>query len=85
MRVGEITDGILLPSSDDDSFPMLGLVDDYGDTFFSSMQMRRVLPELEHLMKLETDSDSLVFLGEVKELAAECERTPHSFLVFVGD
>ena len=64
-------------------FPMLSLVDSYGDTFFSSLQMRAVIPELHRLKKL-TPNPPLV-LDEIRDLADECAEGIHAFLVFVGD
>ena len=72
-----------LPPIDDPDFPTLGLVDPYGDTTFSSLQMRTVLPELRRLKEVTPNPPSV--LGEVEELANECADGVHVFLVFVGD
>ena len=73
----------VLPPAGDPGFPMLGLLDPYGDTTFSSLQMRAVLPELHRLKQL-TPSPPPV-LDELEELAEECADGVHVFLVFVGD
>jgi len=73
------------PSLDDASFPLLRLVDPYGDTLFSSYQMRGIRPEIRVLRERATSDRQRKLLGEVDELAALCEASPHTFLVFVGD
>jgi hypothetical protein len=72
--------GILLPPLAALEYPLLRLVDPYGDTYFSSYQMAGVIPELERLA-LEKTSGVLL---EVLELARLCS-TRRSYLVFVGD
>lgn len=73
--------GALLPEFDDESFPLLRLVDPYGDTYFSRYQMAGILPEIGRLQERR----AIEVLGQLADLAEECRRTPHSFLVFVGD
>ncbi|MGH8992693.1 MAG: hypothetical protein ACRDZ7_14390 [Acidimicrobiia bacterium] len=72
----------VLPPVGDPDFPMLGLVDPYGDTIFSALQMRAVIPELQRLKQLTGNSE---VLEDVEELAVECADGVHVFLVFVGD
>ncbi len=73
----------LMPPMDDPDFPMLGLLDPYGDTFFSGTQMRRVIPELRKLRDLTLHPPPV--LDELDDLASECAEGVHRFLVFVGD
>ena len=72
-----------LPPMDDPDFPMLGLLDPYGDTFFSGFQMRRVIPELRKLRNLTPRPPSV--LQDLEDLASECADGVHTYLVFVGD
>jgi hypothetical protein len=72
-----------LPPVGDPDFPMLGLLDRYGDTFFSPLQMRAVIPEIERLKQLTPNPPEA--LDELAELAEECAHSVHVFLVFVGD
>jgi len=72
-----------LPAFADPDFPYLGLVDPYGDTWFSSYQMRAVLPEIRRLR--ETTPDPCSALLELEQLAEECSAGVHVFVVFVGD
>jgi hypothetical protein len=73
--------GYLLPDFDDLSYPLLRLVDPYGDTYFSRYQMAGVLPEISRL-RLERPDDALTQLAR---LAEHCQDRVHSFLVFLGD
>ena len=73
----------LLPQQGDPDFPFLGLLDRYGDTFFSSLQMQAVIPEIRRLRTLSGDADDL--LSELEELAEQCRDGNHVFLIFVGD
>lgn len=67
----------------DPDFPMLGLLNPYGDTFFSGIQMPRVIPELRKLRELTRHPPSV--LQDLEDLASECADGPHMYLVFVGD
>jgi hypothetical protein len=69
-----------MPGFNDVRFPLLGLADPYGTTYFNSFQMTGVLPELK---RLSESSEPLVV--QLIELAEKCESTVHSYLVFLGD
>lgn len=86
-RTGESPPQVVFPAPpiDDESFPLLRLIDPYGDTFFSSYQMRGLRPEVRRLKEVAESRRQRGLLEEVDELAALCEASPHSFLVFVGD
>ena len=73
--------GDLLPRFDDLAFPLLRLVDPYGETIFSAYQMSVVLPELELLYSRTNEP----ILRQTISLAEECRRTPGSCLAFLGD
>lgn len=88
IAVRRIVDGAtdlssVLPALGDPDFPMLSLVDPYGDTIFSSLQMRAVIPELHRLRKLSPNPQ--LVLDELEDLADEGAEGIHVFLVFVGD
>jgi len=72
--------GRSLPDFDDRRYPLLRLIDPYGDTIFSSYQMVELIPELRK-RHLETDDE---VLREVIRLAEACQGK-RSFLVFMGD
>jgi hypothetical protein len=73
----------ILPPTGDPGFPFLGLLDPYGDTLFSAMQMSAIIPEIRRLRARSLESDDV--LSELEELAEECRESTHTFLVFVGD
>jgi hypothetical protein len=72
-----------LPSSED-GYEWLSTVDDHADTTFNSVQVRRLLPELERRAS-EVDPAAAALYGEVKRLALVVRDTPHVYLVFIGD
>jgi hypothetical protein len=73
--------GRLLPDFDDLSYPLLRLVDPYGDTYFSSYQMAGLLPEISRLQEQRADDA----LAQLARLAEHCRDRVHSFLTFLGD
>ncbi len=70
-----------LSDLDDAEYPMLRFVDPYGTTYFSSLQMIGVIPELERLAKASPRPT----LDKVLQMARRVRAKPHTFLVFVGD
>ncbi len=72
---------VVLPDFEDRRYPLLRLVDPYGDTIFSTYQMAGVLAELESL-RSETGN---VLLDQLIRLAERCRSRPHSYLAFIGD
>jgi hypothetical protein len=73
--------GHLLPDFDDLTYPLLRLVDPYGDTYFSSYQMAGLLPEISRLQEQRVDDA----LAQLARLAEQCRERSGSFLVFIGD
>jgi hypothetical protein len=71
----------LMPAISDMDFPLLRLVDPYGETIFSRHQMLGVIPELDRLALKDTAG----VLVKVREFASRCRETPHAFLVLIGD
>ncbi len=72
--------GFALPDFEDARYPMLRLIDPYGDTVFNSYQMTGLIPELA--ARLEETNHQV--LAQVIELAERC-RMRRSYLVFLGD
>lgn len=70
-----------LSDLDEAEYPMLYYVDPYGPTFFSSVQLIAVIPELQRL----ANEQPRPVLDKVLEMAGRVRGTPHTFLVFVGD
>lgn len=73
--------GGAMPDFNDRRYPLLRLVDPYGDTLFSSYQMAGLIPELIQ-RHAETHN---VALEEVMRLAEKCRDRRRSYLVFIGD
>ena len=73
--------GEILPEFDRDEFPLLRLVDPFGDTYFSSYQSSSVANELRRLFA-ELDDERF---QKLITLAEQCAAQPHTFLVFLGD
>lgn len=70
---------------DTEAYPLLSLVDPYGCTYFSRLQMRGVIPELERLKHGPLTPVAREGVDAVLTLARRCAERGNSFLVFVGD
>lgn len=70
-----------LPEFDDERYPLLRLVDPYGDTVFSSYQMVGLIAELRARLA-ETDDSSL---ADAIAAAERCMARPRTWLIFIGD
>ena len=86
--IASVTEGAVdlsrvLPPFADPAFPYLGLIDPYGDTWFSSLQMHALLPEIRRLRSSIPEPSGV--LMRVEELAQQCAASVHIFLRFVGD
>jgi hypothetical protein len=75
----------LLPGPEDNSSPMLGAIDWYGDTVFNSIQMKRFIAEWDRLEKRATAPDEKALVQAVRNMAQRCEGEIHLYLKFVGD
>lgn len=73
----------LLSGLDAAEFPYLGLVDPYGDTLLSGLQMQAVIPEIHRLRRQVPHAPAV--LDRLEHLAEKCAEETHAFLVFVGD
>ncbi len=66
-----------------DKFPWLWSVDPYGDTVFNEIQIQNLIKELESLLTLANDSESIssiiLFRNYIKEV------TSHQYLKLSGD
>jgi len=70
-----------LPDFDDHRYPLLRLVDPYGNTIFSSYQMVGLIEELQSRLA-ETGNSSL---AEAIVAAERCKTKWGTWLVFIGD
>lgn len=75
--------GRLLPDYEDQNYPVLRYVDEYGDTYFNSLQVRAMQAELVKIRAAAgaraKDLDELVAMAEL------ALQEPHRFLIFIGD
>jgi len=75
----------LLPTFDDLTFPLLRLIDPYGDTLFSSNQMHGFIPEWDRFALNVQKHEDRELVKHVREVAEKCQKNPHTFLRFRGD
>ena len=85
-RIDDVAESLPdLPSLGDD-YPLLRFVDPYGETYFSSRQMAGLRAELSRLhYRTASEEDGSSFAAELEEMASECARRAHWFLVFIGE
>lgn len=69
-----------LPDPEDDTYPYLRLIDPYGETIFSGVQLAAVIGELERLLAATGRREVQATL----ELARRCHLYG-GFLFFAGD
>jgi len=69
----------------DPTFTHIRLIDEYGTTVFSRMQLMEVIPELERLRDFTNSDDEEAMLEGVLEFAQQATSGVHRFLVFLGD
>jgi hypothetical protein len=62
----------------------LSTIDRWANTTFNSLQVRRLLPELERRAD-EVDAGAAALLEGVIRLALRMRDTPHLYLKFIGD
>jgi len=75
----------LLPSFQDQSFPLLRFVDWYGNTIFNRMQVEELLGEWSRLYERAQSDEDKHLLREIEALAKRCLDEPHLYLKFEGD
>ena len=71
----------LLPTEGQINYPLLGLVDPYGTTYFSAYQSKAVVKELRQL----AGERAHPLYAQLIRMAERCASLPHHFLVFIGD
>jgi hypothetical protein len=78
---GPLEPDLTMPGLDDLTYPYLRLVDPYSNTYFSTYQMRAVVPELERLAA----EKPLAAVTKVLAMARACQAGIGLHLVFIGD
>jgi hypothetical protein len=77
--------GKLLPQIDDESHPILGGIDPYGDTVFNGVQMRRFLLEWKDVSSNAITTEERELVSKIEELALRCRDEVHLYVRFIGD
>jgi hypothetical protein len=70
---------------DDDSFPMLKLVDPDGDTVFAATQLKDLVAEIDRLGNLTLKPIERRGLERLRVMAEVCRQQPNLRLRFLGD
>jgi len=88
-QIDSVTDpknhlGKLLPRIDDESHPILGGIDPYGDTVFNGIQMRRFLLEWKDVSS-NAITEERELVSKIEELALRCRDEVHLYIRFIGD
>jgi hypothetical protein len=83
---GNARDVVAPEMYEDETYPLLSGIDPYGDTVFNSLQLPRLIKELERRFEAMESGLSRQRVGKVLGVARECQDAPpHTYLVFVGD
>ncbi len=72
-------------SYDNERFPMLGVVDPYGDAIFNGRQREMLLVEASQLLRTELSEKERDSLEAVIDLCHDARSRPGIYLWFVGD
>lgn len=75
--------GFAFDACDPAEYPLLGYVDPFYDTYFNTVQMKGLIPELQKLAGIRPDLARGI--APLLALAERCASEVHCFLVFVGD
>ena len=75
----------LIPGLDDERYQLLGYVDPYGDTIFTSGQAAVLADELERAKAGASTTETVALLDRLIELARQCAQQPHLYLKFLTE
>jgi hypothetical protein len=86
LATAELSPGLsaALPRYDDEAYPVLRFLDEYGDTYLNSLQVRQLVEELDQLRGEVPDHDG-ASLDELVRAARLALDAPHRQLIFIGD
>lgn len=74
----------LIPTADP-TFPLLGLIDPYGDLTLSQPSMRELTIEIDRILPQAREGPERNGLRRLRAMAEICTATPDGTLVFQGD
>jgi hypothetical protein len=75
----------VLPQIGDESHPLLGGINPYGDTVFNRIQMGRFLREWDAVSSKAVTTEERELVSKVGELALRGRSEVHLYIKFVGD
>ena len=75
----------ILPTYGETGFPLLGYINPYGDTIFSSYQMKPFRAEWSQVFSRARNERDRELVLAVDSLAEVCARRVHTYLRFEGD
>jgi hypothetical protein len=73
------------PEINNPAYPVLRYLDEYGDTYFNSLQVVQILKELDLLRRELVDGIAMGSLESLADIAQVALELPHRQLVFIGD
>ena len=75
----------VLPTFDDASYQCWRFIDPYGHATFNRLQMGTFIEELERINRSLDRPEQQAMLDRIRDLARQCQNTPHRYLKFYGD
>jgi len=75
----------LLPGPNDREYPLIGLIDWYGDTIFNYLQAKPFLDEWRRMGQKATNSEGRAIVEGIQRLAERLLEERHVYLKFYGD
>ena len=83
---GEASDVVAPEMYEDETYPLLSGIDPYSDTVFNSLQMPRLIKELQRRFEAMDAGPNRQRVERVLGVAREClDAPPQTYLVFLGD
>jgi hypothetical protein len=75
----------LLPPLGDESHPMLGFIDPYGNTTFNNLQINLFLLEWTEVSSRAQSPEERELVSEIEAMAHRVRDEVHHYLKFIGD
>ena len=79
---GELSSNSLDTANEQHGFLLLKYLDPHGDTIFNRLQIDDLIFDLNKLQDIDVENNAI---KKIVELAEQCKRMPHTYLVFYGD
>jgi len=75
----------LLPPTADESHPILGAIDSYGNTVFNTVQIRWFLSEWREVLEKAQTEEEKALVARIESMARRVQDEVHLYLKFIGD